>query len=394
MSGILNNVYNNISFALARQTNILAKLQEQASTGSRINRVSDDPSAAYQVLTLNTEKGSLENYINILADMTNTLEDSSSVVQQMASAVSQVKVKVTQITSGIYDQTSRDNTAAAINDSLEQLVQLANTKYNGQYLFGGSDTSTAPYVIERTNGEITSVTYQGGSESRSVSVAPGISSSAYYVGEELFSSDRRKTPVFTGTTGAAAGTGTSSVTGDVWLTVTKDGGGNYELSIDDGLSTVLADGSANQAVKDSRTGKVLYVDTTGITSTGTELVQVPGTYDVFNTLISIRDSLQNDRNLSDAEAQQVRNDSVSSLEEVYNLLVQKESSMGSKIEFLGNLKSNLETVKTNTADATSQLQNADIAQLSVDLTRYNTLYQASLAVAGKLMSLSLLDYIN
>jgi flagellar hook-associated protein 3 FlgL len=393
MSGILNNVYSNISFALARQTNILTKLQEQVSTGSRINRVSDDPSTAYQVLTLNTEKGSLENYTNILADMTNTLEDSSSIVQQMASVVSKAQVLVTQVTSGTYDQTSRDNTAAAINDSLEQLVQLANTKYNGQYLFGGSDTSTAPYVIEHTDGEITSVTYQGGSESRSVNVAPGISSSAYYVGEELFSSDRRETPVFTGDTGAAAGTGTSSVTGDVWLTVTYDGT-NYQVSIDDGASYVTADGSTNQAVKDSRTGKVLYVDTTGITSTGAELVQVPGTYDVFNTLISIRDSLQNDRNLSDAEVRQLWNDSVSSLEEVHNLLVQKESSMGSKIEFLSGLESNLETVKANTDNETSQLQDADIAQVAVDLTRYETLYEASLTVAGKLMSLSLLDFID
>ena len=48
MSGILNNVYNNISFALARQTEALSRLQEQASTGSRINRPSDDPSTAYQ----------------------------------------------------------------------------------------------------------------------------------------------------------------------------------------------------------------------------------------------------------------------------------------------------------------------------------------------------------
>jgi len=393
MSGILNNVYSNISFALARQTNILTKLQEQVSTGSRINRVSDDPSTAYQVLTLNTEKGSLENYTNILADMTNTLEDSSSIVQQMASVVSKAQVLVTQVTSGTYDQESRDNTAETIDDLLEQLVQLANTKYNGQYLFGGSDTSTAPYVIERTDGEITSVTYQGGSESRIVSVAPGISSSAYYVGEELFSSDRRETPVFTGDTGAAAGTGTSSVTGDVWLTVTYDGT-NYQVSIDDGATYVTADGSTNQAVKDSRTGKVLYVDTTGITSTGVELVQVPGTYDVFNTLISIRDSLQNDRNLSDAEVRQLWNDSISSLEEVHNLLVQKESSMGSKIEFLSGLESNLEIVKANTENETSQLQDADIAQLAVDLTRYETLYEASLTVAGKLMSLSLLDFID
>jgi flagellar hook-associated protein 3 FlgL len=393
MSGILNNVYNNISFALARHTEALAKLQEQVSTGSRVNRPSDDPSIAYRILTLSTEKGSLENYLNTLADMSNMLGTGSSVIQQMASVIGQTRVNVTQITSGIYDQESRDRTAEAINDSLEQLVQLANTKYNGQYLFGGADTSSAPYAIERTDGEITAVTYQGSLEKRSATVAPGISSSAYYVGKELFSSDQRATPVFTGTTGAAAGTGTSSVTGDVWLTVTFDGT-NYQISIDDGASYVTADGSTNQAVTDSRTKKVLYVNTTGINSTGVELVRVPGTYDVFGTLINIRDILRNDRNLSDAQVEQLRNASINSLEEVQNLLVQKQVSMGSKIEFLSNIKSSLESVKVNTEDETTRLQEADIAQVAIDLSRHEALYQMSLAVAGKLMSLSLLDFIE
>jgi flagellar hook-associated protein 3 FlgL len=325
--------------------------------------------------------------------MSNMLGTGSSVIQQMASVIGQTRVNVTQITSGIYDQESRDRTAEAINDSLEQLVQLANTKYNGQYLFGGADTSSAPYAIERTDGEITAVTYQGSLEKRSATVAPGISSSAYYVGKELFSSDQRATPVFTGTTGAAAGTGTSSVTGDVWLTVTFDGT-NYQISIDDGASYVTADGSTNQAVTDSRTKKVLYVNTTGINSTGVELVRVPGTYDVFGTLINIRDILRNDRNLSDAQVEQLRNASINSLEEVQNLLVQKQVSMGSKIEFLSNIKSSLESVKVNTEDETTRLQEADIAQVAIDLSRHEALYQMSLAVAGKLMSLSLLDFIE
>ena len=59
MSGTLNNIYNSVSYALYQQAKALAGLQEQVSTGSRINRVSDDPSATYQVLGLNTQDRSL-----------------------------------------------------------------------------------------------------------------------------------------------------------------------------------------------------------------------------------------------------------------------------------------------------------------------------------------------
>jgi flagellar hook-associated protein 3 FlgL len=394
MSGTLNNVYNNVTFAISRQTEALTKLQEQATTGSRVNRPSDDPSTAYRVMTLDTENKSLENYLGTIADMSNTLETGSAIIQQMASVIGQTRNNVTQIASGVYDQSSRDRMAEAINDSLEQLVQLANTKYNGQYLFGGADAGSAPYVVERTDGEITAVTYQGGTENRNVNVAPGVSASAYYVGDEMFRSSQRSTPVFDGTTGAAAGTGTSSVTGDVWMTVTFDGT-NYQVSIDDGatFTTVPTGGDANQAVTDSRTGNVLYVDTTGINSAGVELVRVPGTYDAFSTLITIRDLLENNRNLSDSQIQQLRSASADSLEEVQNLLIQKEVSMGSKVGFLDNLKSSIEGVKYNNEDESSQLQQADIAQIAIDLSRQEALYEMSLSVAGRIMSLSLLDFI-
>jgi len=395
MGGTLNSIYNNLSFALKLHSEALFRLQEQASSGARVNRVSDDPSAAYQIMGLDSQGRSLADYIDTLSDVSSTLEVSSSIIQQMISTITQAKVNVSQIVSGIYNQDGRERTAEAIDNALEQLVQLANTKHNGQYLFGGDNSASEPYAVERTDGEITSVTYQGGSENRSIEAAPGVESSALYAGDAIFRSDERSEPIFVGSTGAAAGTGTSSVRGDVWLTVINDGS-NYKLSIDDGASyvTVPSGGETNQAVTDSRTGRVLYVDSTQIDGTGVELVRVPGTYDVFNSLITIRDILKNERNLSDAELEDIRNSAIGSLDEVNNLLVQAEVSIGSRIGFLSNLKEGLEGIKFNAEDQTSRLEEADIAQVAIDLSRQEVLYQMSLAVAGKIMSLSLLDFIE
>jgi flagellin-like hook-associated protein FlgL len=148
------------------------------------------------------------------------------------------------------------------------------------------------------------------------------------------------------------------------------------------------------AVTDDRTGKVLYVDASHITQAGTELVQVPGTNDVFNSLISIRDLLKNDNNLSNAQIQELLNSASNTLDEVSKLLLQKESTIGSKSGFLGNLKTNLEDLKANNTDQSDALKQADIAQVSIELSRQQALYQMSLSVAGKLMSLSLLDFIQ
>jgi len=198
----------------------MARLQEQTSTGSRINRPSDDPSSSYRVATLNSQESSLENYINNLSEVTGTLELSSTVIQDIQSALTETKVRLTQVIGGIYHEETRERVAEGINDILEQVVSLANSKHIGQYLFGGNNTASAPYLVERTNGEITGVTYQGSLENREIEVAPGIKLSSFYVGYDIFHSDDRSDPVFLGDTGAKAGTGTSNLQGDTWLTVT------------------------------------------------------------------------------------------------------------------------------------------------------------------------------
>jgi len=395
MSGSLSSIYDNISLALYLHSQAMARLQEQASTGARINRASDDPSAAYQILGLNSQQSSLKNYIDNLSEMVNTLAVTSTIIGDMTSEITEAKTRLTQITGGLYGEMGRQRIAEGINEILEQIVALANTKHANQYLFGGGNTTSAPYVVQRTNGQISSITYQGSAEGRDIEAAPGLKSSAFYIGDDIFRSSNRGTPIFLGDTGAKAGTGTSSVTGDVWLTVIHDGS-NYKLSIDDGASyvTVPAGGDANQAVTDSRTGRVLYVDSTQISSTGVAMVSVPGTYDIFNTLISIRDMLKNEKGLSDAQLQELLNNSINSLDEISSLLVQTEVSVGSKIGFLDNLKNTLNNLKYNTEDEVTRLQEADIAQVAIDLSRREVLYQMSLSMAGKLMSMSLLDFIK
>jgi len=395
MSGILGNIYNNVTFALRMHAEAMARLQEQASTGAAINRASDGPSAAYRILGLNSQQRNLGNYIDNISQSISTLELSSTVVGDIMSAIVEAKTRLTQIAGGIYDEQQRQIVAQGINDLLEQIVSLANTKHMNTYLFGGSNTTSAPYVAQRSDGKITNVTYQGSAEGRNVELAPGVQVSAFYVGNDIFRSDSRCAPLFLGDTGAKAGTGTSSTRGDVWLTVIYDGS-NYKLSIDDGASyvTVPAGGDSNQPVTDSRNGRVLYVDSTEITSTGVDLVRIPGTYDIFNSLITIRDILENDRGLSDAQLQELANESVNALDEVSNLLVQTQVMIGSKIGYLDNLKDSLTNLKFNAEDEATRLQQADITQVAIDISRREILYEISLSVAAKLMSMSLLDFLR
>ena len=68
--------------------------------------------------------------------------------------------------------------------------------------------------------------------------------------------------------------------------------------------------------------------------------------------------------------------------------------MGMKMGFLETLKGNLDNIKFNVEEEKISLEEADIAQIAIDLSRHEILYQMSLSVAGKLMSMSLLDFLE
>ena len=395
MSTAISRVYSNVSYALGTHTNAITLLQEQASSGNTVNRASDNPGNAYRILGLNSDGRALDSYKENILNLKDTLDTSTTVIQNMSTQLSDIETLLTQIVGGMYDADGRERIAEKVDSALEQLVSMVNTKQGGRYLFGGSDTITAPYVVEREDGKITNVIYQGSHQSRRVDVASGLDVEASLIGDDIFRMNDRQEPVFLGTTGAKAGTGTSSVTGDIWLTVDWNGT-NYRLSIDGGATFVDAPvgGDANLAVTDSRTGRVLYVDTTGITGTGTEMVQVPGTYDVFGILVNLRDTLNNDRGLTSDELINYVSECGDGVQAAYNTLVQANVSVGSQVGFLTTLSDTLDSMKSNTENQTTELQQADVAELAIELSRRETLYQMSLSVANAVLKTSLWDYIG
>ena len=391
MATSLVGSYDQVTFALRTQMRALIILQEQAATGSRINRISDDPSAAREILALDSQTRSMDSWFLAIDDIVDSLSICSTAIDAISNSLSEVERVMTQAVSGLLSESQQQLTAGEIDELLEEVVALANTQRMGKYIFAGSDTGSPAYTVERSGGKITSVTYTGSSEARNVEVAPGVQASGVMVGETTFGNCSTAQPVFpTEGTGISTGTGTSTATGMIWLDVVRDGT-DYKLSIDGGLSYVTADGSANQAVTDSRTGKVIYVNTSAIAREGTDLVRMSGTADIFNTLIGLRDALLS----GDAtRIGQLQARSTEVIDEVQQYIVRSSVWAGSKINGLASLKDGLQRISDTAADRTSQLEDADVAQIAIDLSKYQLLYEMSMSVAAKTLSRSLLDYIE
>jgi flagellar hook-associated protein 3 FlgL len=165
------------------------------------------------------------------------------------------------------------------------------------------------------------------------------------------------------------------------------------LSIDDGASSAPLGFTANDAVTDSRTGRILYVNTAQVTRAGLEPVRIRGTYDLFGALVNMRDAILNSRGLSADDSGAVLDEAVGEVKEVSSRLMETLTSAGAQLQAMASLKDNLGGMKSLAAQQTSALQDADIVDVAVELARRQTLYQMTMASAAKLLSLSLFDYL-
>ena len=136
MGGTLNNIHNNVSFALRRHFVAMTILQEQASSGSRINRASDAPTDAYRILGLNAKKRYLVNYMESISTTVNTLSMSLNAADQIKFDLAKVKEQLMTI-GGADGGSGTSVSVETINSKLEDIVVWANSKHLDQYLFGG-----------------------------------------------------------------------------------------------------------------------------------------------------------------------------------------------------------------------------------------------------------------
>ena len=206
---------------------------------------------------------------------------------------------------------------------------------------------------------------------------------------------------FTGTENDLVVTNDAGETVHVDMTAWAGGDGQWDvsrsatLSLDNGVTTTtVTDFSQQASVVDPHTGGVLMVDPSGIVKADVEAITVPGSYDLFGSLIHIRDLLANTRDLDSSRQQELLQQAGVSLSAVTDNLTQELSAVGSKIQALDSMTQTMKTNQNTVDDQTVMLQDADIVDVTLKIARSQNLYEMALTSASKLLSLSLLDFIQ
>ncbi|MBV9606559.1 MAG: flagellar hook-associated protein FlgL [Solirubrobacterales bacterium] len=123
----------------------LDNTQEELSTGKKINQPSDNPYGTGLALQLNNQLANLTSYSNNVTDGTGWTTAGNAALTDITNSVQRIRELTVQAANGTQTQSDMSADADEVNQLIDQIKQDANTQYNGQYIFSGSATTTAPY---------------------------------------------------------------------------------------------------------------------------------------------------------------------------------------------------------------------------------------------------------
>ena len=120
----------------------------------------------------------------------------------------------------------------------------------------------------------------------------------------------------------------------------------------------------------------------------------PGTTDIFQTLIALRDTINNTQGLSATDRSAALSQQIGQLQRANTSIATPLGSQSTQAQFLSNLQSRTTTLQTNLKQATSTLQSTDMVTAIVALQQQQNLYQAGLQLAATVNQLSLANYFQ
>jgi flagellar hook-associated protein 3 FlgL len=180
-----------------------SRLQEQAATMRRINRPSDDPAAALRILPLRADLRNLDNLSENVALARETLNTGAASLEDASSLMQRVRELTTQAANGTVSESDRQSIAAEVEQLLNQLVSIGNSRRGDRFLFGGTENDSAPFELV-DSGSGSRVVYRGNRDSLEVDVAPGVTTALNVPGDAIFQRRDRGATTLTPALGSAA----------------------------------------------------------------------------------------------------------------------------------------------------------------------------------------------
>ncbi len=205
----------------------LYDLQNQVSTGRRLQLPSDDPAAALRIINLQRLLDRKDQIKTNIQSTTNVLSEAENTLNPVSQTLIDLRAEIVGVAGNLSTDGERQAAIQSVEKALESLMQAGNAKTLGRYLFAGSTAQTQPFDYSGAY-----VQYNGNE---------GVLRN-YVDVERLFETNLTGVDVFGGVSAQMKGTAlTPQVNGDTLLSTLNKGSG---ISSNPALKISINTGSA------------------------------------------------------------------------------------------------------------------------------------------------------
>jgi flagellar hook-associated protein 3 FlgL len=177
---VLPDLIASIEQAQQNQQNAI----QQMSTGRSVNNLSDNPAAAAALVGNNAFSSENDQFLSNISDLQGKLQASDSALNSAEQILTTAISVGAEGANGTMSAADRQALAQQVQGLQQQMLGLANTAYQGVYVFAGTDVTAQPFVQDSSSSS--GVQYQGNASATSVQVAEGQTVQTNLPGNQLF----------------------------------------------------------------------------------------------------------------------------------------------------------------------------------------------------------------
>jgi flagellar hook-associated protein 3 FlgL len=153
---------SNLAVSLNQTQASEQQLTAELSSGARLNALSDDPMAAGENVLLLNQMQRDDSFTQTSSLVQGQLQVADSALGGVVAQLTQAISLATRANNGTLNANDLKAISSQIAGIRDEVVALANTSYQGQYIFAGSQSATTPFSISSATTPATA-TYGGDS---------------------------------------------------------------------------------------------------------------------------------------------------------------------------------------------------------------------------------------
>ncbi len=383
----------------------LVKIQTQISSGLRISKASDDPVAATKILNIEQQLSASKRWIANAENAKSFAQQEEVALFGIENILQRTRELIIQAGNGSFSDSDRQSLAVELDQRLEELVSLANTRVNGtEYLFAGFKSDVKPVTTDATGGFV----YNGDQGQRKVDVGAGVripvTDSGFDVFYDIFNGNgdfvasQPASNTGSGVISPGVVADTTAYIADTYsIDITVTGTGQIQYEVFDSAAASITGGPVNFVEGDAIIFNGISVEIKGVPAAADSFSITPSSrQDVFTTIRNTVNALNQSAN-TPAQIAQMTNALDQSLENIDRAMTninQVHTRVGARLNIIDNQNNINEDFNLASTEILSKIRDLDLATAITDLTQQQASLEAAQASFVRIQGLSLFNFLR